>query len=104
MTRRETRGKRPEQQFKEYREEYDILKLAGTRPRGDRAVKEVFFTKKPGVLYAITPGWPGPQLVLKDVKLRKALECAIVVQARYKRTDNILRDGHGFSESVVSGG
>jgi alpha-L-fucosidase len=30
-------------------------------------VKQVFFTKKPDALYAITPGWPGDTLVLRDV-------------------------------------
>jgi alpha-L-fucosidase len=33
------------------------------------AVKQVFFTQKPGALYAITPGWPGKQLVLREVKV-----------------------------------
>ncbi len=31
-------------------------------------MKQVFFTKKPGALYAITAGWPGKQLVLRGVK------------------------------------
>ena len=30
-------------------------------------MKKVFFTRKPGALYAITPGWPGRQLVLNNV-------------------------------------
>ena len=33
------------------------------------AVKQVFFTKKPGALYAITPGWPGKTLTLRNVSV-----------------------------------
>ena len=33
------------------------------------AVKQVFFTKKPERLYAITPGWPGKELVLRDIQV-----------------------------------
>lgn len=49
-------------------EKYDIMELAGQKPRDGKAVKQVFFTKKPDTLYAITPGWPKDKLVLKDVK------------------------------------
>ena len=63
-----TSGKQPEQGFGEYRVKYDILELAGQKPRDGNAVKQVFFTKKPDALYAITPGWPGATLVLKDVR------------------------------------
>ena len=31
-------------------------------------MKQVFFTQKPDALYAITAGWPGKQLVLRDLK------------------------------------
>jgi alpha-L-fucosidase len=31
-------------------------------------VKQAFFTQKAGVLYAIIPGWPARELVLKDVR------------------------------------
>lgn len=61
-------GTRPKQGFGEYRVAYDILEIAGQTPRGGQAVKQVFFTKKPDALYAITPGWPGDTLVLKDVQ------------------------------------
>lgn len=62
-----TAGTMPEQGFGEYRVPYDILQMAGQRPRNGTAVKQVFFTKKPDALYAITPGWPGDTLVLKDL-------------------------------------
>jgi alpha-L-fucosidase len=63
-----TEGKKPEQGFGEYRVKYDILELAGQHPRDGHAVKQVFFTKKPDALYAITPGWPGRTLVIKDAR------------------------------------
>jgi alpha-L-fucosidase len=63
-----TEGERPEQKFGHYMEKYDIMTLAGQQPREGRAVKQVFFTKKGDTLYAITPGWPKGELVLKDVK------------------------------------
>ena len=63
-----TAGKMPDQGFGEYRVKYDILEIAGQKPRNGIAVKQVFFTKKPDALYAITPGWPGDTLVLKDVQ------------------------------------
>jgi len=48
---------------------YDVMDQVGQRPKGERAVKQVFFTKKPDALYAITPGWPGRQLVLRDIRV-----------------------------------
>jgi alpha-L-fucosidase len=62
-----TAGVMPKQGFGEYRVAYDILTMAGQEPRDGTAVKQLFFTKKPDALYAITPGWPGATLVLKDV-------------------------------------
>lgn len=63
-----TSGEPPEQGFGTYRVKYEILEMAGQQPRGGRAVKQVFFTKKPDALYAITAGWPGEKLLLKDVQ------------------------------------
>ena len=63
-----TAGKMPDQGFGEYRVKYDILEIAGQTTRDGMAVKQVFFTKKPDALYAITPGWPGDTLVLKEVQ------------------------------------
>lgn len=64
-----TAGKRPGQSFGEYKVKYDLMKMIGQKPNGDLAVKQVWFTKKPGALYAITPGWPGGQLVLRDLRV-----------------------------------
>jgi alpha-L-fucosidase len=62
-----TDGDRPDQEFKEHKVEYNVLDTVGMHPKNGRAVKQVFFTSKPGILYAITPGWPGKELVLKDI-------------------------------------
>jgi alpha-L-fucosidase len=67
-----TDGTKPEQGFGEFRVKYDILELAGQQPREGKAVKQVFFTKKADALYAITPGWPGATLTLKDVRSAQA--------------------------------
>ena len=64
-----TEGKRPEQQFGEFMVKYNLMDQVGQQPKDGVAVKQVFFTKKPDALYAITPGWPGKQLVLRDVKV-----------------------------------
>jgi len=63
-----TDGTKPEQGSGEFRVKYEILELAGQQPRNGQAVKQVFFTSKPDALYAITPGWPGATLTLKDVR------------------------------------
>ena len=66
-----TDGERPEQSFGEYKVKYDVLEMAGQKPRDGKAVKQVFFTSKGDALYAITPGWPGDSLVLRGVAADK---------------------------------
>lgn len=61
-------GARPDQQFGEYKVKYNLMEQIGQQPKDGRAVKQVFFTKKPDALYAITPGWPGERLVLRNIK------------------------------------
>ena len=62
-----TAGKQPVQEYKQYRQEYDILKLAGLEPDGEMARKMVFFTRKGADLYAIVPGFPEGPLTLEGV-------------------------------------
>jgi alpha-L-fucosidase len=64
-----TEGERPKQEYGEYKVKYNLLEQVGQQPRDGRAVKQVFFTKKPDALYAITVGWPGKQLVLRNVRM-----------------------------------
>jgi len=63
-----TSGTMPSQTFGEFRVKYDILDLAGQQPKDGRAVKQVFFTRSSDAVYAITPGWPGTSLTLKDLR------------------------------------
>ncbi len=62
-----TEGARPKQEYGEYRVKYDLTDQVGQHPVNGNAVKQVFFTRTAGALYAITAGWPGPVLVLRDV-------------------------------------
>lgn len=64
-----TAGERPKQAFGEYKVKYELLDQVGQAPRDGRAVKQAFFTRKGGDLYAITAGWPGKHLVLRDLQL-----------------------------------
>jgi alpha-L-fucosidase len=52
-------GKRPGQEYGEYMVKYNLMEQIGHQPKNGVAVKQVFFTRKPDALYAITPGWPG---------------------------------------------
>lgn len=64
-----TEGTRPDQQYGEYKVKYTLLEQVGQVPRDGHAVKQVFFTQKPDALYAITAGWPGEKLTLRDVRV-----------------------------------
>jgi alpha-L-fucosidase len=64
-----TAGTPPKQDYGEYKVKYNLLDHVGQTPRLGVAVKQVFFTRKPDVLYAISVGWPGEQLVLRGVKV-----------------------------------
>jgi alpha-L-fucosidase len=62
-------GKRPGQEYGEYMVKYNLMEQVGQEPKNGVAVKQVFFTRKPDALFAITPGWPGDTLVLRDLRL-----------------------------------
>lgn len=62
-------GQRPGQQFGQYMIKYNLMEQVGTKAKDGKAVKQVFFTSKPGILYAITPGWPGENLIVRNVKV-----------------------------------
>jgi alpha-L-fucosidase len=67
-----TEGERPPQDYGEYKVKYDLLEQVGQKPRDGKAVKQVFFTKKTDALYAISVGWPGRELVLRNVRVPSA--------------------------------
>ena len=64
-----TAGEQPKQEYGEFMVKYNLLDQVGQAPKDGRAVKQVFFTRKPDALYAITAGWPGKELVLRGVKV-----------------------------------
>ncbi len=64
-----TEGERPKQAYGEFMVKYNLMDQIGQAPRNGMAVKQVFFTKKPDALYAITAGWPGEKLVLRNVQV-----------------------------------
>lgn len=73
-----TEGTRPKQEYGEYMVKYHLLDQVGQTPREGVAVKQVFFTKKPDALYAITVGWPGGTLVLRDVRVPDGAELTLL--------------------------
>lgn len=83
-----TAGRLPEQKFGEYMVKYNLLDQVGQQPRPDgAAVKQVFFTQKPDALYAITAGWPGERLVLRDLQVPPGTQATLLgVTAPLKTT------------------
>lgn len=61
-----SQGAVPGFEEKEFRAEYDILKLVDSPPSGTARV-EAFMTTKPGAVYAIVPRRPTGDLILNDV-------------------------------------
>lgn len=51
-----------------YMVKYDISEVTGDRKDG-KAVIDAFFTFKDSTLFAITPRWPGSELVINDIKV-----------------------------------
>lgn len=88
-----TDGKIPKQEYGEYMIKYNLLDQVGQSPRNGVAVKQVFFTQKPDALYAISVGWPGETLVLRDVDVpANAVVTMLGVAGELKtiRRDNTL--------------
>jgi len=59
-------GEVPKLQTGEFMIRYDVTDYVDRKKPG-QAVIEAFFTAKGDNVYAIVPGWPGKQLVIKDV-------------------------------------
>ena len=57
-------GRRPEiEHGKQHMGKYEISEMVG-KPSAGKAVIEAFFTSKGDTVYAITPRWPGRELIL----------------------------------------
>jgi alpha-L-fucosidase len=64
-----------------YRAKYDVEKLTLTPEAGD-ARKEVLFTRKGGILYAILPRYPRGELRLRDLRLRPDARVSLIGDSR----------------------
>jgi alpha-L-fucosidase len=64
-----TGGQQPKQEYGEFKVKFNLLDQVGQATTNGVAVKQAFFTQKPDALYAITAGWPGKNLVLRDIKV-----------------------------------
>ena len=62
-------GRRPGQEYGEFKVKYNLMEQIGQEPKNGVAVKQAFFTTKPGAVYAIVPGWPPDPFVLRDLEL-----------------------------------
>lgn len=73
-----TAGERPVQEYKEYRQEYNILETAGLKPHGGMARKQVFFTRKGRDIYGIVPGYPQGSLTLQGVQAQAGAQVSLL--------------------------
>lgn len=64
-----SKGARPNQQYGEYMIKYNLMEQIGREAKDGKAVKQLFFTKKPDALYAITTGWLAPEITLENIQL-----------------------------------
>ena len=62
-------GKQPGQEYGEYKIKYNLMEQVGEKPKSGKASKQLFFTKKPDALYAITTGWLAPEVRVKNVRM-----------------------------------
>jgi alpha-L-fucosidase len=60
-----------------YRARYDVETLT-LRPAAGDARKEILFTRKDGVLYAILPRYPHAKLILRDLRLGKGARVSLL--------------------------
>jgi len=71
-------GKRPGQQFGQHMVRFNLMEQVGQKPKGDLAVKQIWFTKKGRTVYAITPGWPGSRLEVRDIKVSPSTQVTLL--------------------------
>jgi alpha-L-fucosidase len=71
-------GKRPGQEFGEFRVEYNLMKQIGPKAKDGQAVKQMFFTRKGKTLYAIVPYWPEGKLEIRNIKTSDKTEVSML--------------------------
>ena len=64
-----SKGKRPGQKYGEFMVKYNLMQQIGQRAKNGVAVKQLFFTRKPDALYAITTGWLAPEITIHNIRL-----------------------------------
>ena len=71
-------GKIPGQDYGEYKVKYNLMEQLGQQPKNGVASKQCFFTQTADALYAIVPGWPPEEFVIKNVSLSKGAEVSML--------------------------
>jgi alpha-L-fucosidase len=64
-------GQRPGQEYGEYMIKYNLMEQIGPQAKEGKAVKQLFFTKKPDAIYAITTGWLAPKITIRNIQVPK---------------------------------
>src|SRR5579872_6603757 len=73
-------GQRPGQEYGEFRVKYDLMNQIGENPKDGKASKQLFFTKTPDALYAITTGWLAPQIKIRNISVPS--DCRVTLLGR----------------------
>ncbi len=71
-------GKRPGQEFGDFKVKYNLMEQIGQAPKSGVAAKQLFFTKKPDALYAITTGWLAQQITVRNIKTQATTEVTML--------------------------
>jgi alpha-L-fucosidase len=71
-------GKRPGQEYGEFRVKYELVDQLGQAPNDGRAVKQLWFTRKGDTLYAITTGWLAPEITVRNLKVPSSCQIQLL--------------------------
>src|SRR5262249_9745332 len=82
-------GEKPKQEYGEFNIKYELMNQIGEQPKEGRAKKQLFFTKKPDALYAITTGWLAPQITIRNVSVPTG--CQVAMLGREETVKYVVR-------------
>jgi alpha-L-fucosidase len=71
-------GARAKQEYGEFMVKYSLMDQIGMQPVQGKAVKQLFFTKKEGAIYAITSGWLAPRVTIRNIKVPAKAEVTML--------------------------
>jgi alpha-L-fucosidase len=71
-------GARAKQEYGEFMVKYSLMDQIGVQPVQGKAVKQLFFTKKEGAIYAITSGWLAPRVTIRNIKVPAKAEVTML--------------------------